>query len=148
MYLLDTNHCSYLMNGLDKSPDRQKIEEVRVIRKAQAIPDKIYLSEVSLGELIFGAELSPHKEKILDRIDRFKATFIPVEVDRICWEVYGRTKAVLKAEGKLISDMDLLIACTALRYGCILVSNDTNFKNLPPEFNLENWAGDSSFDLP
>lgn len=140
-YLLDTNHCSYLMNGLDKAPDRRKPEEINTIKKFQAITDTVYMSETSLGELVFGAELSPHATKIYARINNFKAIVVPVVVDEMCWELYGKTKAKLKQTGKLISDMDLLIACVALRYGAILVSNDGGLKNLPAGFQVENWSG-------
>lgn len=58
----------------------------------------------------------------------------------MCWELYGKTKATLKQTGKLIGDMDLLIACAALRYGAILVTNDGGFKNLPASFQVENWS--------
>lgn len=139
-YLLDTNHCSYLMNGLDKAPHRQKSEETRTIQQFQAITDTVYMSETSLGELVFGAELSPHATKIYTRINHFKTIIVPVVVDESCWEIYGKTKATLKRTGTIIADMDVLIACTALRYGAVLVSNDGGFRNLPAGFQVENWS--------
>ena len=56
-YLLDTNHCSYLMNGLDKLSHRRKPEEIKTIDRFQATKDTVYKTEVSLGELVAGAEL-------------------------------------------------------------------------------------------
>lgn len=139
-YLLDTNHCSYLMNGLDKLAHRRKPEETNTIARFQSITDTVYMAEVSLGELIAGAELSPHTSKIYNRIAKFRSFVVPAPVDELCWELYGKTKATLRKSGKVITDMDLLIACVASRYGSILVSNDLAFNHLPTGFQIENWA--------
>ena len=139
-YLLDTNHCSYLMNGLDKIAHRRKPEETKTIGRFQAITDRVYMAEVSLGELVAGAEMSLHTNKIYNRIANFRKFVVPVTVDEICWQLYGKTKASLRKSGKTITDMDLLIACVASRYGSILVSNDLAFNQLPVGFQIENWA--------
>jgi len=139
-YLLDTNHCSYLMNGLDKLSHRRKPEEVKTIARFQATKDTVYMAEVSLGELVAGAELSPHTSKIYARIANFRGCVVPAPIDELCWELYGKTKAALRKSGKVITDMDLLIACAASRYGSILVSNDAAFAHLPSGFHVENWA--------
>lgn len=139
-YLLDTNHCSYLMNGLDKLSHRRKPEEIKTIDRFQATKDTVYMAEVSLGELVAGAELSPHTSKIYTRIANFRGFVVPAPIDELCWELYGKTKAALRKSGKVITDMDLLIACAASRYGSILVSNDAAFAHLPAGFHVENWA--------
>lgn len=139
-YLLDTNHCSYLMNGLDKASHRRKPEEVNTINHFQATKDTVYMAEVSLGELVAGAELSLHAAKIYTRITNFRSCVVPAPIDDLCWELYGKTKAALRKNGKVITDLDLLIACAASRYGSILVSNDNAFAHLPAGFLVENWA--------
>ena len=46
-YLLDTNHCIYFLNGLEKRPERRKPEESEVIRNISALPDPVgFFSEV------------------------------------------------------------------------------------------------------
>ena len=128
------------MNGLDKLSHRRKPEEIKTIDRFQATKDTVYMAEVSLGELVAGAELSPHTSKIYTRIANFRGCVVPAPIDELCWELYGKTKAALRKSGKVITDMDLLIACAASRYGSILVSNDAAFAHLPAGFHVENWA--------
>jgi predicted nucleic acid-binding protein len=61
-------------------------------------------------------------------------------VTRQVWEIYGKTKAELSAIGKIIPDIDLLIASTAHYYQMVLVANDRHMKYLPASFIQENWA--------
>lgn len=140
-YLLDTNHCSYLMNGINKRPERRKAEEINTCAIFQTITlDTIYMSEVSIGELIFGAEISANPFIIHQRIKDFRRMVATAYLDEACWEIFGQTKATLETAGTCPEDFDLLIACIAKRYNAVLVSNDRVFKNLPVSFQVENWA--------
>lgn len=68
-YLLDTNHCICLLNGWDKPALKQSAKEARIIEIFQSIRNEgVYLSEVSLGELYFGAMRSHQKEQNLARV--------------------------------------------------------------------------------
>lgn len=72
-YLLDTNHCICLLNGWNKPKLKQTEKEIRIIEIFQSVKDEgVYLSEVTLGELYFGAMLSIQKEKNLARVNEFK----------------------------------------------------------------------------
>lgn len=141
-YLLDTNHCSYIMNGGRKQPQYRKPQEVNTLGKYQAITSEtVYMCEVSLSELFMGAEKSPHSIDIHQRIRNFRSIIPCLSVTSTCWELHGKTKWEIKKNGGDIKDFDLLIACIAKEYGCVLVTNDSNFKNLPPGFvQIENWA--------
>lgn len=140
-YLLDTNHCSYLMNGLNKQPDRRKPEETNTINVFESITtETLYMSEVSLGELLYGAEVSANPSRIHQRITDFRRMVVPAFLDETCWEIFAKNKVLLEKAGTCPEDFDLLIACIAQRYGAILVSNDTVFKHLPASFQVENWA--------
>jgi len=51
-YLLDTNHCIYFLNGLEKPIQKRKPQETSVIQKIASLPDPvIFFSEATLGEL-------------------------------------------------------------------------------------------------
>lgn len=140
-YLLDTNHCVYLINGISKTPEKRKSEEINVIKKVTKIlEDTLYISEATIGELIFGAERSKLKEQNLYNIEALKLTTTTLPIDSKTWQLYGKTKAILQSQGKVISDIDLLIACTAKQYNLILVSNDRAFESLPKDFQIETWA--------
>lgn len=140
-YLLDTNICVYLVNAQYKEPSRRTREEARVWERFGSEEAPLFTSEVSLGELVFGAERSAHPEKNLARIEVFFELAPPLAVTRDTWRLFGITKAQLQARGASIADLDLLIACAARIHELTLVSNDQAFASLPAEFYRENWAG-------
>jgi len=67
-YLLDTNNCIYYSNALKKPAERRSIAEKRVVQIINSIRSNttLYMSEATLGELIFGAENS---QRIQSRTD-------------------------------------------------------------------------------
>jgi len=139
-YLLDTNHCIYLINGLDKKNSRRSETENRVIEKIRRVQSDIFMSEVTLGELYFGAANSARREYNLQRIDLFKQALIPIAVNEDIWKCFGDTKAAMRKQGKSVTDLDILIACTARLCDLVLVTNDSNFDGLSDDFQRENWA--------
>ncbi|MGK5095113.1 PIN domain-containing protein [Deltaproteobacteria bacterium TL4] len=102
--------------------------------------DMVYFSEATWGELIFGAERSQKRESNLLRIRLFQKAVPSVSIDQEIWSIFGQTKALLSLQGKVVPDMDLLIASTAKRYELTLVSNDQHMQSLPASFLWENWS--------
>jgi len=139
-YLLDTNHCIYLMNGLDKRQALRTQAEINVVEMARNIQAYIFVSGATIGELYFGAAHSKRSAYNFRRIELFKQAVTPIRVDDAIWKEFGLTKAMLKKQGNPITDLDLLIACTSKVWNMILVTNDANFNNLPKDFKMENWA--------
>jgi predicted nucleic acid-binding protein len=144
-YLLDTNHCAYILNAKSKPENKQSEMEKNTVRMASSCLDSlIYLSEATLGELIYGVEYSKQKEKNLQELEAFIKVISPLSVDLEVWDIFGKAKAQLRKVGKKMPDMDLLIASTAKRYSLILVTNDKHMvllDHLPEPFvERENWA--------
>jgi len=98
------------------------------------------MSEATLGELYFGAANSERKEYNFERIEILKKAVIPIAIDDNIWNLFGKTKAILRKKGKSIMDLDLLIACTAKKGDCTLVTNDGDFDVLPVDFRMDNWT--------
>ncbi len=140
-YLLDTNHCSYIINGRRKAPGKQKPQEAKVIAAFRSTSEPIYTCDAVVGEMYYGAEMRDNRDELYYFIHEFLVTTMPLTTDKACWTLFAQTKAGLQRNGKVIADLDLLIACTAKRYRCILVTNDTAFEHLPNSFQVENWAG-------
>lgn len=138
--LLDTNHCIYLINGLDKKISHRSEFENKVIEEVWRAQSDIFISEVTLGELFFGAANSARREYNFQRIELFKQAVIPIAVDENVWKCFGDTKAAIRKQGKTITDLDILIACTAKVNGLVLVTNDSDSDGLPDDFQRENWA--------
>jgi tRNA(fMet)-specific endonuclease VapC len=140
-YLFDTNHCIYLMNGWNNPEIRLTSQERNVVTIfSQRKNDVIYMSEASVGELIYGVARSQKQEYNKKRLIALLSAIPPLPITRSVWEIYGQTKAELSKIGKKIPDIDLLIASTAKCYDMILVANDKHMKNLPDSFIRENWS--------
>lgn len=141
-YLLDTNHCSYIMNGINKNPKYRKPHEAKTLAKFDSITsDTLYMCEVSVSEIIYGAETSPHVATIYHRFTALKLLLPCLTTTSDCWELHGKTKGEMTKNGKKMEDFDLMIACIAKKYGCIVVTNDGDFSNLPSGFvTVENWS--------
>lgn len=141
-YLLDTNHCIYLMNGWNTDEEQRTPEEQRTVLAFQHLDDDdvVYMSEASVGELIYGIERSQRKASNRMRFHVLMSAIPPVPVVREVWDIYGQTKAELSFCGKRLPDMDLLIASTAKYYDLVLVAQDKHMQHLPETFRRENWA--------
>ncbi|MBF0378557.1 MAG: type II toxin-antitoxin system VapC family toxin [Desulfamplus sp.] len=136
--LLDTNICVNYLNALRKNIDKRSTEEQRILEKIEQIKDivNLYLSQAGVAELRFGAEKSQNRIANLKRVDTLKKAFPELKIDNEVWNDYVRIKVELSKIGRLIHDMDLLIAATAKRYDLLLISNDKDMDNI--DFLVEN----------
>ncbi len=131
-YLLDTNICIHFFRGKFNLLD--KFLNVGLHQCA--------ISEITLAELIFGAENSSNPKKNHSIIEKFisQMTVIPIYN---CIYRYGKEKARLRKNGLMISDFDLLIGCTAVENRLIMVTENTNEFDRISEIELDNWISRS-----
>ena len=127
-YLLDTNICIYYFKGQFQL--KEKIEKIGFKRFA--------ISEITLAELIYGAEKSQKKIKNTEVVENFaeRITIIPI-FDSI--KIYGKEKARLKQKGTVISDLDLFIGATAIVNDMILVTRNVREFERMENIKIENW---------
>lgn len=89
--------------------------------------ENLYISSISVGELMYGAELST--KKVFNRDNYFcfceqmKVLYPDLEISKN----YGKVKASLKAKGKPIPENDIWIAATCLAADLTLVTADSDF---------------------
>lgn len=97
------------------------------------------ISEITLAELVFGAEKSNNPKKNHKIIEQFidQLTILPI-FDAI--PTYGKEKARLQNIGKMISDFDLLIGCTEIENKLIMVSENVKEFERIEKIKLENWV--------
>ncbi len=129
------------MNGWNTPDEKRSSEErqtVEIFRKMRH--DVVYMSEASVGELWYGVERSQRKTSNQVRFEALLSAVPPIPVTRGVWELYGQTKAELSIMGKMMPDIDLLIAPTAQYYKMVLVANDKHMQHLPSSFVQKNWA--------
>jgi tRNA(fMet)-specific endonuclease VapC len=144
MYLLDTNHCSFLLKG-----DQQ------VLQKLTELGDLLVATCVIVqGELMFMAFRSKHREANLQNIQSFLQEIKIFSVDKKVADLYGKIKSAFydrfgpkdkrkkqKIENLGISENDLWIAAIAKRFGLIIVSADKDFQRLREvvDIPVETW---------
>ena len=84
------------------------------------------ISEVTVAELLFGAERSNNVERNLQLVTDF-----------CC---YARSKAALYSQGTPIEDLDLFIGCTAVANQMIMVTENKKHLERIPNIEIENWV--------
>ena len=128
-YLLDTNICIHLFRG-----------KFNLISKFKAINlEDCAISEITLAELIFGAENSPNPKKNHKIIDDFsrQVKILPI-FNSI--SIYAKEKVRLRKNGTMISDFDLLIGSTAIANELIMITENVDEFNRISNIQIENWV--------
>ncbi len=128
-YLLDTNICIHFFRGDFNLID--KIEKVGL--------ENCAISEITLAELVFGAENSKFPEKNFQLIETLSEQVAILPILGGIRE-YGKQKVQLRKKGTMISDFDLLIGTTALANDLIMVTENMKEFNRIEKIELENWV--------
>ena len=128
-YLLDSNICIHFFRG--KFNIIEKLSKVGI--------ENCAISEITLAELVFGAEKSSNPKKNHKIIQQFisQLTIIPI-YDAIM--TYDKEKACLQSLGKSISDFDLLIGCTSIKNNLVMVTENVNEFDRIEKIKIENWV--------
>lgn len=146
MYLLDTTHCSRLLDA--DGGIRKKLEELNDIPVKTCVIVK--------GELVCMAVRSERREENERKVANFLNDIEVLPVDSKAAEEYGNIKnAVLTKHGPKrntrkrkttlrsigLSDNDLWIAAIARRHNLTVVSGDGDFLRIKEAvpLSLENW---------
>jgi tRNA(fMet)-specific endonuclease VapC len=127
-YLLDTNICIHYLRG--KFELNSKFDELGF--------ENFAISEITLAELLFGAENSLNPAKNHDLIERFSEllAILPI-LDAL--KLYSIEKVRLRKSGQMISDFDLLIGTTSIVNGLIMVTENVSEFERINNIVIENW---------
>jgi len=104
------------------------------LRWLEGIPlESQYTSAVTLGELYKGAYRSSNAERFLTYIeDRLLQNVTVLPYDSAVAKVFGKVRAALEVQGRILEDSDLQIAATAIYHGLELVTgNVSHFERVP-----------------
>lgn len=126
-YLLDTNICVFFLRGKYDIPSFLEKVGLR----------NCHISEITVAELLYGAECSQDPLKNTRMVKQFCAD---IDVLPISYSIdtYSKQKALLRRNGLPIDDFDLLIGSTAIRYDMVLVTDNVRHFNRLPVI-IENW---------
>lgn len=148
MYLIDTNHCSFVFAQRD----------AQVIRKLELLitDNEIAINAVICGELMMMVEKSARKQENLVLLNKFlmrlKVYYIDEETSKIYGKFYNEIidkfapknrakRSNFKIKDAGVGTHDLWIACTAIQHNLTIVSEDTDFgvMNQVRNLKLECW---------
>ena len=133
MFMLDTNICIYVLkNHSDK------------LRHKFNATQGLGISTIVYAELCYGIENSdsPKKAQRWQQLELFTQNLNITDWSKEAAKHYGSIRAVLKQQGTLIGNNDLLIAAHALSLNAILVTNNVREFNRVPDLSVENWVSD------
>lgn len=129
-YVFDTNAVIALLKG-----------EERVHARVDALPvGDVGLPLLVVGELLYGAQRSARPAENLAAVATLRGAFPVLAVTESIVERYAAVRAALVSRGRIKGDFDLVIACTAIEHGAVLVTNDGALKDGTIEGLLvEDW---------
>lgn len=126
-YLLDTDWAIEYLHANDRF-----VNQIAVL-----LPLGVGISVISLAELyegIAGARDRRRSERELrELITRLELLGVDPEVAR----TFGEHRNRLRAEGRMIGDLDLLIGATALRHELTLLTNNRRHFERTPGLSIE-----------
>jgi len=128
-YLIDTD---IIIASLKANPIVNK-------RIAESLDIPKAISIITYGELLFGAKKSSQREKNSALIYRLAEIFPIIGISRAVIETFTDIKLYLERAGERISDLDLLIASTALSLNYVLVTNNVRHFKRIKGLSIENW---------
>lgn len=127
-YILDTNICIHFFRG--KYDLLTKFEEVGI--------QKCSISEITLAELVYGAEKSQNPTKNHKLIKDFIEQVAVLPLYSAIY-MYGKEKARLGSLGMNIGDFDLLIGSTAVENDLIMVTENVSEFERIKDIKIQNW---------
>jgi tRNA(fMet)-specific endonuclease VapC len=114
-YLIDTDWIIDHFKGDERVA--KKLEELAT--------EGVAVSAISLAEVYEGVYYSRDPVKSQELFEAFLAPDLRIlNIDREVSKVFGKERGRLRQQKKMISDFDLMIACTCLYYGLTLLSNN------------------------
>lgn len=115
-----------------------------VVNKIEYTKEQLYITPITLLELYYGAYRSTQVEKHLKEVRELLELFSVLEMDSRVYEEFGKIKAQLQEEGKVIDNFDLLIGVTCRIHNARLVTNNTKHFSKIKNLNITNWLETSS----
>ena len=128
-YLLDTNICIFYLKG-----------KFGLINKMASVGfSNCFISEITVLELKYGAACSDNPEKQSAKINQLIKNLQIVPISSAI-DIFPKEKALLRRNGLLIDDFDLLIGATAVANNLIMVTNNTKHFDRISKIRLEDWT--------
>lgn len=127
-YLLDTNIISYYLKGSESLKE-----------KISGNINMLSISSISYYEIVSGLQSIDANRRIAE-FEKFCELIGIINLDKTGILASCKIYAALKKSGKLIDDIDILIAGTALSNNLVIVTNNTDHFERIDGLHVENWT--------
>jgi len=134
LYLLDTNTVAYIVDGRSRA--------ARATMSAVIHHSVVAISAITEGELLYGLARKPEAARLRAAIEALLSVVQILPWDSSAARAYGTLRARMRAAGKSLSNMDMLIAAHAIAADAILVTRDAAFYQVEALRPAANWATD------
>ena len=104
-----------------------------------AEPNSLFISEITLAELKFGAANSLSPKRNTNSLKNF-LTGVQVLPIFDALDIYANEKARLRKAGQIVDEFDLLIGASAIANDLILVTNNEKHFERLMGISIENWT--------
>lgn len=130
-YMLDTIICIFAIRNSNDN----------VLKKFhEHLDDELYISSITLAELMYGVEKSRKPEQNRNALLQFLTLIDIKEFSEKAAIEYGKIRAFLENQGTPIGPLDTLIAAHAVSENMILVTHNTKEFLRVPDLTVENWT--------
>ena len=129
---------------LDTSVYTQPLRRIPVMASLQRWDDagdeRCVISIVCRSETDWGLLKSPDQRRNQRYQDLIRDRLAVLQTDAECWRIFSIMKARQAQLGKIVGDLDLLIAATARQHDCIVATlNSSDFSKIEG-LRWEDWS--------
>ena len=129
-FLLDTNHLSEALRPVSRARDRIGQLHIAGVRVGTCFP--------VLCELYAGLPAGERGEKYRRALQRLLNRVRLWPIDETNARIYGEIFQDLRARGRVLSQVDMMLAALATQMDLTLATTDRDFEALP-HIPTENW---------
>ncbi|MGF7441190.1 type II toxin-antitoxin system VapC family toxin [Campylobacter concisus] len=140
--MLDTNICSYLISQTE--PYFKNILNHLLKQDKSAV----FISSLSVAELLYGVENSSHKEQNLALVNEFLSHFNIVNFDSKRAKAYAKVHKAVKDKNRNAGEINMQLATTAIANNLTLITNNEKDFNYIEILNTQNWGKYPKFVSP
>lgn len=97
-----------------------------------------FISEITVAELLYGAYHSKN-QKHISETRQFIEEFSVIPFAGLA-DDFAKQKDMLSDKGQMIDDFDIMIGVSALKHGCVIVTENINHFSRIENLTIENWV--------
>jgi tRNA(fMet)-specific endonuclease VapC len=131
-FLLDTNHVSEAIRPVSRVRERINQSRQAGIRVGTCVP---VLCELEAA-LVASVRRESHRRTLNHLLTRVRLW----PIDRPVAQAYGELFQDLRARGRVLSQVDIMLAALARVMDVTVLTTDLDFQALP-DLRLDNWLG-------